>query len=56
MRIVSDTSTLYSVKEGKDIGVTIVPAYIIHEDKSYRDYEDITSEEFFKVGKKWGCV
>ncbi len=46
MHIVADTSTLYSPAEGKKLGITIIPACAIVEGKTYRDYEDISSEEF----------
>lgn len=46
MHIVADTSTLYSPEEGKTLGVTIIPACSIVEGITYRDYEDINSEEF----------
>ncbi|MBE5956777.1 MAG: DegV family protein [Lachnospiraceae bacterium] len=46
MHIVADTSTLYSPAEGKEKGITIIPACSIVEGNTYRDYEDINSEEF----------
>ena len=49
MRIISDTSTLYSPEEGTSIGVHIVPASIIYRDKAYRDYADISSEKFLHL-------
>ena len=49
MRIISDTSTLYSPEEGASIGVHIVPASIIYRDKAYRDYADISSEKFLHL-------
>ena len=49
MHIVADTSTLYSPSEGKALGVTIVPACSLVEGKTYRDYEDISSEDFLKM-------
>ena len=49
MRIISDTSTLYSPEEGTALGVHIVPASIIYRDKAYRDYIDISSEKFLHL-------
>lgn len=47
--IVSDSSTLYSVEEGKKIGLSIVPLNITVNDKSYRDFEDITDRELLQM-------
>ncbi len=49
MRIISDTSTLYSPEEGLALGVHIVPASIIYRDKAYRDYTDISTEKFLHL-------
>ena len=49
MKIVSDTASLFSVSEGKETGVSIVPACVINKDQVYRDYEDISSENFLKM-------
>ncbi len=49
MRIISDTSTLYSPEEGASFGVHIIPASIIYRDKAYRDYVDISSEKFMQL-------
>ncbi len=46
MRIVADSSTLYSPAEGEKLGVTIIPASVIIKDESYKDFEDISSERF----------
>ena len=48
MRIITDTTTLYIPEEGKELGITIVPACTIIDEKAYKDYEDITSDEFIK--------
>ena len=47
--IVSDTSTLYSISEGKEIGLSIVPLNITVDDKSYKDFEDITDHQLLKM-------
>ena len=49
MQIIADTSTLYSPERGKELGVTIIPSCSIVEGVSYRDYEDINSEEFLRM-------
>lgn len=49
MRIVSDTATLYSPEEGKNMGVTILPVYVAVNDKEYKDYEELSSEEFLEM-------
>lgn len=46
MRIIADSSTLYSPAEGEKLGVTIIPASVIIKDESYKDFEDISSEGF----------
>lgn len=48
MRIITDTTTLYTPEEGKELGITVVPACTIIDEKAYKDYEDITSDEFIK--------
>lgn len=44
MKIIADTPTLYSPAEGRELGITIIPACTILDDQVYRDYEDIDSE------------
>ena len=48
MRIIADSATLYSPEEGAALGVTIVPACVVLDGKTYRDYVDISSEEFLE--------
>ncbi len=53
MKIISDTSSLLSPKEGREQGVMIVPAVVIVNGKDYRDLEEINSEQlltFIKEG------
>lgn len=49
MKIISDTASLFSIKEGKEAGVIIVPACVISEGQVYKDYEDITGEGFLEM-------
>lgn len=46
MRIITDTASLYSPEEGRQLGFTVMPACAIIDGKTYRDFEDISSEEF----------
>ena len=46
--IVSDSSTLYSVSEGKERGIYVVPLNISVDNNSFRDFEDITSTQLLK--------
>lgn len=48
MIIIADTPTLYSPKEGDEIGIKIIPACTIIDNEVYKDYEDISSEEFLQ--------
>ncbi len=50
--IVSDTSTLYSVEEGKQIGLSVVPLNITVDDHSYKDFEDITDHQLLEMIKE----
>lgn len=47
--IITDSSTLYSMKEGIEIGLSVVPLNITIDDKSYKDFEEITSEQLLKM-------
>lgn len=47
--IIADSSTLYSMKEGNEIGLSIVPLNITIDDQSYKDFEGITSEQLLKM-------
>lgn len=49
MKIVTDTSALYSIQEGKELGIEVIPACVLVDGEVYRDYEDISSEEFLKL-------
>ena len=49
MRIVTDTATLFAPVEGQEQGMTIIPVCVAINGKTYRDYEEITSEEFLQL-------
>lgn len=50
--IISDSSTLYSIKEADKKGLSIVPLNITIDNKSYKDYEEITSLELLNMIKE----
>ena len=49
MKIITDTSALYSLQEGKELGIEVIPACVLVDGVVYRDYEDISCEEFLKL-------
>ncbi len=49
MRIIADTATLYSPLEGEAQGMTIIPVCVNINNKTYKDYAEISSEEFLKM-------
>ena len=51
MRIVTDTGALYSPEEGKSIGLDVLPLHVIVDKKSYKEYVDVSSEEFLEIVK-----
>ena len=51
MKIIADTPTLYSPREGEKCGIKIIPACTIINNKVYKDFEDISSEEFLEKVK-----
>lgn len=52
MRIITDTSALYSPKEGKELGFDVLPLNVVVDEKSYKEFVDITSQEFLEIVKK----
>ena len=52
IRIVSDSSTLYSIEEGKEIGVEILPLSVTIDNDTYKENEEITTEEFIDIINK----
>ncbi|MGM9988317.1 MAG: DegV family protein [Bacillaceae bacterium] len=49
IKIVSDSSTLYSMDEAKKKNVDITPLTVTINNKSYRELEDIQTEEFVEI-------
>lgn len=49
MKIITDTASLFSPAEGKELGITVLPACAVINGEAYRDFEDISSEEILKL-------
>ncbi|MEG0365813.1 MAG: DegV family protein [Coprobacillus sp.] len=52
MRIITDTSSLYSPKEGQELGFDVLPLNVVVDNKSYKEFVNITSEEFLEIVKE----
>jgi len=52
MKIITDTGSLYSPEEGQKIGIDVLPLNVVINKKSYREYVDISSEEFLNIIKE----
>jgi len=49
VRIISDTSTLYSTTQAREAGFAVSPLSVTIAGKSYREFDEITSEEFVSI-------
>ena len=49
VRIVSDTSTLYSTTQAREAGFAVSPLSVTIAGKSYREFDEISSEEFVDI-------
>ena len=49
MRIIADTATLFAPDQGETNGMTIIPVCVSINDNTYKDYAEISSEEFLKL-------
>ena len=49
VKIISDTSTLYSIDEAKQRGFDVSPLSVTINDNTYEEFEDITTEEFIEI-------
>ena len=49
VRIVSDTSTLYSTAQAREVGFFVSPLSVTIAGKSYREFDEISSEEFVSI-------
>lgn len=52
IKIISDSSTLYSINEGQANNIDISPLIVTINDKTYMEYEEINSEEFIEIINK----
>ena len=52
VRIVSDTSTLYSTRQAKDAGFAVSPLSVTIAGKTYREFDEISSDEFVSIIKQ----
>ena len=49
IRIVADTSTLYSTTQAREVGFRVSPLTVTIAGKTYREFDEITSEEFVEI-------
>lgn len=49
MRIITDTASLFTPEEGQKLGIIVIPACVLIGDRAYKDFEDISSEDFLEV-------
>ena len=49
LRIVSDTSTLYSSQQAEAAGFAVAPLSVTIAGKSYKEFDEITAEEFVSI-------
>ncbi|MGN1344907.1 MAG: DegV family protein [Traorella sp.] len=49
MKIITDTSTLYSPSEGEKLGMKVLPLSVTVNGKTYKEYVDIQPDEFIKI-------
>lgn len=54
MQIVADSASLYSPEDGEKLGFKIVPACVVINGKTYKDFEEITVETFLKMVEEGG--
>ena len=52
VRIVSDTSTLYSTTQAREAGFAVSPLSVTIAGESYREFDEISSEEFVAIIQK----
>ena len=49
VRIVSDTSTLYSTAQAREAGFYVSPLSVTIAGENYREFDEISSEEFVAI-------
>lgn len=52
IRLVTDTSTLYTPSQGEELGVDINPLIVTIKNKTYKEFINITTDEFLKMVKE----
>src|SRR5690554_1651401 len=52
IRIIVDSSTMLTVEEGKKMNIDVVPLSVTIDGKTYREYEEITAQEFNEIIEK----
>lgn len=52
IRVVADTSTLYSIAEGDEKGINIAPLSVTINNNTYKEFEEIDSERFVEIIKE----
>lgn len=54
MKIIADTATLFSPAEGEQLGMTVIPVCVSINKETYKDYKEITSEQFLRLIEEGG--
>ncbi|MDD6467373.1 MAG: DegV family protein [Erysipelotrichaceae bacterium] len=49
IQIITDTASLLDVKQGKEINVKVIPLQVTIAGKTYREFEEINSEQYYKL-------
>ena len=52
VRIVADTSTLYSTSQAREAGFAVSPLSVTIAGRSYREFDEISAEEFVSIINK----
>ena len=54
MKIIADTATLFAPSEGEAQGMTIVPVCVTINNMTYKDYAEVSSDQFLKLIEEGG--
>lgn len=54
MKIIADTATLIAPCQGSDYGITVIPVSVAINNRTYRDYAEISSADFLNLIKEGG--
>ena len=49
VRIVSDTSTLYSTAQALEAGFAVSPLSVTINNRTYKEFDEISAEEFVSI-------